>query len=304
MKIVGSRKAHHYPKIQLSFLLILEHWKATRYCGYRMMCNNMGIFNEEIGEITFSVLSRCVLGDTVKDNIQHMNRMFSLLPVYKAVTRDVQVDRNAMNTITWRHKIKMDCDELKTAEVFFKRVIRQIKNDSYYSYDGSVACYTNTINAGTHMVKAMRDKVYMNDNELNTYITGLINEITIDIQSHFVHPHRDIWPECIVGLEADDNDLSIDIQHDNVLDYSRSDSNKDSDEEKILPQPLSPINYHSDVTIENENDESNNDDSNRLVSPYENRSWNAWGTISRENLMIGRRARLAPRRLTPSKRRM
>ena len=56
--------SHNYPRIILSYLLFLEHWRANDLVPYRIMKHHMHMFNEELGEISLSMLSRCVLGDS------------------------------------------------------------------------------------------------------------------------------------------------------------------------------------------------------------------------------------------------
>ena len=66
MKIKGKGTAHNYPKMILTQLLILEYWRKTGYYACDMMAANTSIVNEELGEATFSLLSRAVLGDSCR----------------------------------------------------------------------------------------------------------------------------------------------------------------------------------------------------------------------------------------------
>ena len=99
----GATRGHPYPKIMLSFMLVLRYWRVSNFCAYQMMKNNMGMFNEELGELTFSILARSVLADHTRDDFDHMDKLFRLLRVYRDVKSDVVADNsNSANSLNWR----------------------------------------------------------------------------------------------------------------------------------------------------------------------------------------------------------
>ena len=55
-----------YLKANIQNLVILHHHKRHIPALHRTFINNVNLFNAECGEISFSVLSRCTLGDTMK----------------------------------------------------------------------------------------------------------------------------------------------------------------------------------------------------------------------------------------------
>ena len=128
IKTPGHRTAHNYPKIQLCYLLILAYWKKINFYAYRMMNQHMAIFNEELGEITFSILGRVVLGDHCKDNFVHMNKMYQLLPLYRNIKDDVLKDSNVKCSLSWRHHIRSSSEEVQNAILYFKACVRQISS--------------------------------------------------------------------------------------------------------------------------------------------------------------------------------
>ena len=86
------------------------------------------MFNEELGELTFSILARSVLGDHTRYDFDHMDRLFRLLKVYRAVKSDVVADNsNASNSLNWRHKINKVGDEVTSTQLFFKRINQKPK---------------------------------------------------------------------------------------------------------------------------------------------------------------------------------
>lgn len=48
---------HNYPKMQMANLMVMEYWRQIDHVSRKMAEDNMALFNEELGEITFSILS-------------------------------------------------------------------------------------------------------------------------------------------------------------------------------------------------------------------------------------------------------
>jgi hypothetical protein len=94
VKLPHRGKAHDYPKMLLAQLLILEYWRSKDHVTVKLMKQNMSLMNEELGEISFGMLAQSVLGDSLRSDLEHMQKMFALLPIYRDVKRDLQLDAN------------------------------------------------------------------------------------------------------------------------------------------------------------------------------------------------------------------
>lgn len=297
-------KGHKYHKLQIAYLLILAYWKKINFCGYKMMLHNMGVFNEELGETTFSVLARCVLGDNVKNNREHMQNLFSMLSIYRDVKDDVLSDVSSNNnSISWRHNIDVNGEEVQNAKLFFKKMLRQIKAGTYKSYDGTPKSFKNAQQGSMSLQFSVTPLIQMTQSQLLSQFSDTIDEIKRDMSTYFVHPYNDIWPESMEEMKSHQDDIPIPqpipaVEPDIV----------DDDIEAI---PISPISQRTSSVIDDSIMESDDsfenvypDDSDALLSPYYRRGWNAWGTIHSDNRMIGKRQRQQPARLLPSQRRL
>ena len=294
----GNKSAYNYPKVILSFMLILQHWKQTNYCGYEMMKKCMAIFNEELGELTFSILARSTLGDHCKNNFEHMDRLFKLLPVYRDMKRDVVQDSGRADSLSWRHKIKVDSDEVRSCELFLKQMIRELRDSSYKSYDGSKTGYTNSILAAAHKVKPSNPLVYMTKEDLDKYVSHTVDTVRADMNTNFLYRYRHIWPECvntdlehlgeeqIVSLineheEKVVNEIVDDDNGQKLADDGETDNEEPAEEEEDEGEE-----EDDDVIEEDQVDEDDMHD-----NPYETRDWSAWGRVNAQNQMIGKRRR-------------
>ena len=300
----GTLRGHPYPKVMLSFMLVLQHWRDTDYCGYQMMIKNMAIFNEELGELTFAILARSTMGDHTKDDFEHMDRLFRLLAVYRDVKSDVVADNNASRSLNWRHKIKKDGEEVTNTVLFFKQAIRQMVNGTYTSYDGSSKSYSTALNGSIHKVRPDNPPVYMSKIDVTAYVRKWIDKVREEMSSNYLYPYRHIWPEC---LADDDQKHNTDIvaELDPIYEEKVEELRVDGDNSAhISPQEDDEEDVCSDATKESEDNDGSDaseesridPDQHRGPHPLHSRTWKAWGRVNEENTVVGKRARTQPTR--------
>ena len=217
-KVPNAGQAHNYPKMMLSYLLILEHWRQTKHYTLAMMKQNMSCVNEELGEMTFSVLSRCVLGDFLKSDFEHMSKMYSLLPVYMNIKNDIMHDTGKKDSISWRHTVDMNSDEVRSTSFFFKRTITTILANRHQSYDGNSACFINEFSARQHLTRSTSGLVYLEDT--TNICIKLVKQLRRELYNNFLSGHHDIWPDIYNNGR---------IRQASVM----SDSDADGDDEKV-----------------------------------------------------------------------
>jgi hypothetical protein len=68
----------------------LKHWKKHNCLPYKLFEYNSTLFNEEIGEVSFSILSHTVLGDTDKSDFSKMQRTYQLQHYIQTTTQQVE----------------------------------------------------------------------------------------------------------------------------------------------------------------------------------------------------------------------
>ena len=191
-KIDHRGNSHPYPKMILANLCILAHWKSTDFVGFRMLSSNISLFNEELGEMTFSILARCVLGDTARSQIEHMNDLYKLLPIYRAMKDDILADVASSTSISWRHKVDPAGDEVNAVAMFFQQKISQLNRIHFKTYDGSPGCYKNRTAAAAHLVSKVTPTVYRPD--VLQLIPAMFDTISDSVHGHFLGEFTHIWP--------------------------------------------------------------------------------------------------------------
>ena len=289
----GATRGHPYPKVMLLFMLVLRYWRDTNFCAAQMMRNNMSLFNEELGELTFSILARSVLADHTRDDFEHMDRLFRLLRVYRDVKSDVVADNSgASNSLNWRHKIQKSGDEITSTQLFFKKIIKQMVNGTYQSYDGSPACYKNAQSGSELRIRTNSPLVYMQLPELDVYLQKLMTVIRTDMNTNFLYPYSHIWPEClsIDDLHANQDVVVVDgrpnIPEEDEVEEDVEKERDETEDVKEVEEDAENNDNHQQHADEKSDHEADADDG---VNPFERRSWKAWGTVNTENEMYGKR---------------
>ena len=251
------------------------------------------MFNEELGELTFSILARSVLADHTRDDFEHMDRLFRLLRVYRDVKSDVVADNSgASNSLNWRHKIKKSGDEVTSTQLFFKKIIKQMVNGTYKSYDGSPACYKNAQSGSELRITTTSPLVYMQLPELDVYLKKLMVTIRNDMNTNFLYPYARIWPECI---SSEDKHQEDEVQVVDGLAVSQDEEEVEEDVQK--EQDEQEAGKDIDAEVDEDDDQQQQDDEksdhgvdpDEGINPPEQRSWKAWGQVDEENVRTGKR---------------
>ena len=163
----------------------------------------MHMFNEELGEISFSVLARCVLGDNHKSDLQHLQSLYKLLPVYRDTKDQLLADTTSPDSINYRHTIKHDDDSVRVVTLFFQRTIRQIYSGEYRSYNGTPDAYKSAAKASGCLTVDCLPVVFRTD--INSLVDSYFEQIVQSISTNFLYKDRDIWTEAD-DSSADNND--------------------------------------------------------------------------------------------------
>ena len=158
------------------------------------MKENMHMYNEELGEISFSVLARCVLGDNHKSDLQHMRSLYKLLPVYRDTKDQLLADTVSSDSINYRHTIKPDDDSVRVVTLFFQRTIRQILSGEYRSYNGSSEAYKSAAKAVGCLTVECLPVVFRSD--ICTLVNSYFDQIDRSICTNFLYKDRDIWTDA------------------------------------------------------------------------------------------------------------
>jgi hypothetical protein len=132
------RQQNSYQGAMVMHLLILLYQRKHNLPMWQMYTMSASVFNEEVGEISLSVLGRVTLGDTLKSDFEYMTKMYSLQHQYRAVSDDVRKDERRKRRNRHNH-YKLGKRVLAQTKVtaFMLDAIVKIEAGTYRVYTGS-----------------------------------------------------------------------------------------------------------------------------------------------------------------------
>ena len=131
-----------YAKANMQNYAILMYHEAHCPRLHQLFLRNVNLFNSECGEISFSVLSRCTLGDTMKAADTHMDRMYKLTKEFRLpqLSKDFNVDldyeeRSTGSNFGGHEWIANDAEEVRGAAAFLRSAMRSMEANTFEHYE-------------------------------------------------------------------------------------------------------------------------------------------------------------------------
>lgn len=187
----GSRKSAYVDGIIMQLLVLLyQHNKSLPM--WTMLVNNANVYNEEAGEQAFSVLSRCVLGDTQKSKFDHLNRMYTLLHRYMAADEDCR-EGYMENRVTWRKSYDLDSPEVTGTKAFLEHLLRRISHNSTTIYDGTKSSFKSAASAAAHLQPRPNQKAFFDVTLLDADFTLCFKKAQTKYMSQLF---------CVAGVQS------------------------------------------------------------------------------------------------------
>ena len=173
---------------------------------YEMFKKRLSLFNEEAGELSFSVLSRCVLGDTTKHQLDHMCKMYNSIHDHQAISRDLQED-NGMRMkedTSWRHEYNSESRPVVETLAFVRQHLRTIRQGQHTIYDGKAAGYQNATSARGHQVVPNWHSSYWGKRAVDMFDLQWAKVGQKFEHTDFGQKVHNVWPEMMSGNSCPD----------------------------------------------------------------------------------------------------
>lgn len=192
---------------QLNSLLCHRHHNTDVWKMYK---SNVAAFNEEVGEMSFSILARCTLGDTQRHKFKHLCEMYSLIHVYRSVNNDILDDISGplqeKKFSTGKFVVHADSIEVKTMEAFFSSQIREILAGRFRIYDGSKQAYNSKADGVQHMIEPVSVAQVLKFDSAKDRVHDAMIQVQNDINSYWLARYTEVWPEAKQQVVINSND--------------------------------------------------------------------------------------------------
>ena len=177
-------------------LHLLDYHKTINSPTWQMFKNQASVFNEESGEVSFSILARTVLGHSNKADIDHMNDRYKQINSVREIDDALVTEGGAVfkSDRNWRKEYTKDSEQVTTVAEFMKSRIRDIASGNARMYDGSKESYKSKVKAADHQVPFSKQKRFWL-NGVKGYWDKYIERMTGWTDSSWGAQLVDIWPE-------------------------------------------------------------------------------------------------------------
>ena len=138
-----------YAKSMMMQLLILMYQKEKNLPSWQMFMGSPSVFNEEAGEMSFSVLARCCLGDTTKMMFEHMSNMYKLTSLYAETTDVLRTELGRVRKENGYYSLDNKGVEVQTVITFMQESIRALKFNVFRHFTGPLKNDNPAYNPGS-----------------------------------------------------------------------------------------------------------------------------------------------------------
>ena len=131
-------RGHAYQKPLLEQMLLLKYHEYTDSPTWYLLKNHFHLFNEEVGEVSLSVLSRLQQPILSKrPDVQHWDNAYKLSKVYQSVDDSVMTSRDKNNTRSKPIKMKNHRVTLRKTHEFLYKLIKSAGRGTFEMLSGT-----------------------------------------------------------------------------------------------------------------------------------------------------------------------
>ena len=209
---IGGRSCTEYiSALSLNLMVLARHYKA-KSVFWKMFSDNVSMFNEEAGEVSFSALAKGVAQGGLKKNVGQVSDHFVTMKCKMALAEELRFELNGTSVGDTRpYKVKQNSEEVTATVAFFKRLIRQSLNRCRFQYDPGLSQLRGNAEQVLYVPPATR--VYLVNS--SQAVEKALSKASSFLKKGELNKHPDLWPEVKVAGEAQsDNDPGPpDVQH-------------------------------------------------------------------------------------------
>ena len=202
--IIDDSKCKEYQRAMCTSLHIWSWMKRCDHPAWQIFKNNASAFNEESGEICFSVLAREIAGTGVRSDCEAVSKRFKLIKAKTQIAKNLKVELCGEDFSTKHHSsVKAESSEVFATIAFFQRMIRQVKAKTYRHYDNTCG----HLDQKARRRKQARVTVPMSfvpplSSDVSARLAKVVSNMEVTFDSFWVHQHSDIWPQGMPSHES------------------------------------------------------------------------------------------------------
>jgi len=206
--IINNGKCYEYQRAIMLSQLILTSYKQRNHVCWTMFKNNPSAFNEETGEICFSILAREIAQGGIRSDVKSVDRRYRLIRTKLDVAEDLRSDISGddFNEHS-RAQVNPQGPEVKATIAFFLDVIRKLSSGSFRHYDAKVGYRASGKKDARLTIPA--DVVPKLSNDVQEQTKKVSAKLKKKFNKLWVLNHKDIWPESFPVIISDSDDETL-----------------------------------------------------------------------------------------------
>lgn len=133
-----------YMNSLLCELLVQNHNIANNLPVFDLLDSSFSLFNEEVGEMSFSVLARLMYSKSHEVDLEIVNKLFILVHEYAALDDDMVADLDKQGMRNGFLKVDLKGEAAEATKSYMKTVVRQLRCNQFQIYTGE-STYGNPV---------------------------------------------------------------------------------------------------------------------------------------------------------------
>ena len=207
-------KGYQYQKPLLEQMLLLKYHEYQRTPTWKLLTKHFHLFNEEVGEISLSVLSRLqkpVLNK--KPDVEHWDKQYRLSKQYQSIDDSVNnVNRDKNHTRSRPIKIKKHAETTAKTQVFLDGLVRSAGDGTFTMLTGPKKEWNSRRYRGDawrrEMAVGRRKAAPMFKRDITEILLKRWKLVEQDTGSRWAATHMaGSWPEFSQGLDVAQEDV-------------------------------------------------------------------------------------------------
>ena len=208
--LLDGSQSKEYQRALLTSISLWEWMKRQAHPMWDVFKNNASVFNEESGEVAFSVLARDIASSGVRSDCEAVSRKFRIIKPKMVVAKGLEIDLCGDDFSSASHcTVDVKSPDVVAATAFFKKMIRQLQRKSHHHFGATCGFLDKKArgkNAARQLVAAEVIPPIKWKNAL-TRLSIVAVQMKAVMNRYWVYQHRDIWPaaqpEIAVSLGED-----------------------------------------------------------------------------------------------------
>ena len=209
--ILDGPASREYQRTLTMSIHLWEWMRVNDHAGWQVFRQNASAFNEESGEIAFSVLARDIASSGIRSDVKTVSRKFGLIKAKMVVAKGLEVELCGEAFSAHDHcVVKRRSSDVDATVAFFKKMIRQLRTSCHHHYDGGCGFLDKKDRRNAAPRKLIAATV-LGSLKLKTSATRLAlvtADQKVKLRQFWVHPYHDIWPAAQPAPPESDNTSS------------------------------------------------------------------------------------------------